>query len=308
MKANCLHCGIEFECRGAEKYCCKECQKLARQKRDNSWKNELKICPYCKQEFYPKYRSDQKYCSDKCRDKAKWELKKTVLSERICPICGIEFMPTRNKQVCCSDKCAYRKIYLDNPEKHREQSRRWRQNNPERAKEIDRNKRKLRKEHYKEMNDKYHDETRFGGNREKALERDGYKCVLCGEVNEVSVHHKDCSGQTDKPNHELDNLITLCKSCHTKQHKPRLNSTPHEIRTCPICGIEYRVSQVRIDDGRGKFCSKECFNKSMEKKVPMTCEYCGKEFFVTPSRAKRGKVKYDSMECRKAAGYAHRSK
>lgn len=42
-------------------------------------------------------------------------------------------------------------------------------------------------------------------------ERDGYKCAVC-DVSGNIVHHIDYN----KKNHELDNLITLCKSCHTR--------------------------------------------------------------------------------------------
>lgn len=69
------------------------------------------------------------------------------------------------------------------------------------------------------------DKERFGGNRVKALERDGYKCVVCSTTNMIQVHHKDGLGR-NKPreiqNHNLSNLITLCASCHIKQHNPVL--------------------------------------------------------------------------------------
>lgn len=308
MKVFCQGCGKEFDGKGADRYCSTECRDETRKKRKESSREGVrKTCPFCGEEFNPS-RSDQVYCTEKCREKAKWEKKKTVLTERICPICGKSFMPSRNKQVCCSPKCSFRKIYLENSERHKQQSKEWRENNPERAKELDRRKRERNKELYRQIDIKNHDETRFGGNRQKALERDGYKCVLCGATENLAVHHKDDSGQTDNPNHELDNLITVCNSCHTKQHNPRLNTTPHVINTCLICGNEIRVSQVRVDDGRGKYCSKECANKAKESNVAITCQHCGKEFKVLPSRIKRGKVKYCSMECRKAAGYTSRGK
>jgi len=304
MKANCYFCGIEFDCKGAEKYCSVNCRKEARKKRDNSWSAEPKICPHCKKTFYPKHRNDQIFCSEKCRDDAKWQKKKTIYTERTCPVCGDKFIPTRNNKVCCSPKCGFRKIYLENPDKKRQQSKEWRQKNIERVRENDKRKRQENKEKYQQIDAHYHDETRFGGNRQKALERDGYKCVVCGETEGIGVHHKDCSGQTDNPNNELDNLMTVCKSCHTNIHNPRLDTTPHVITTCEYCGIEFRVSQARLDDGRGKYHSQECANKAKENKVPMICENCGVEFFVTPSRAKRGKVKFHNLECRKQAGYA----
>jgi 5-methylcytosine-specific restriction protein A len=66
-------------------------------------------------------------------------------------------------------------------------------------------------------------ELRFGGNRQNALERDKYTCQKCGKTHHeavLDVHHKDKTGRNKKEhNHSLENLITLCHSCHTKEHK-----------------------------------------------------------------------------------------
>jgi len=56
------------------------------------------------------------------------------------------------------------------------------------------------------------------GSRELALERDFHKCTVCGKTHHeimLDVHHKD----RIKSNNELENLVTLCHSCHTKEHK-----------------------------------------------------------------------------------------
>lgn len=48
---------------------------------------------------------------------------------------------------------------------------------------------------------------------EMAYERDNFQCVKCGRAIGIEAHHKI-------PNlEELDNLITLCHSCHKKEHK-----------------------------------------------------------------------------------------
>jgi hypothetical protein len=60
---------------------------------------------------------------------------------------------------------------------------------------------------------------RFGGNKEKALERDNYTCQSCGSKERLCVHHKDGKGRYSKiKNNSLDNLITLCICCHGKLH------------------------------------------------------------------------------------------
>lgn len=55
----------------------------------------------------------------------------------------------------------------------------------------------------------------------KALERDNYKCTDCGSENSIIVHHKDESRKrgTKTMNNSLENLVTLCRSCHADIHK-----------------------------------------------------------------------------------------
>lgn len=65
---------------------------------------------------------------------------------------------------------------------------------------------------------RYKDNVRFGGNKKHVLERDGYKCRECGKEKGLIVHHLDHSGSSENPNNEMDNLITLCRSCHMRHH------------------------------------------------------------------------------------------
>ena len=311
MELFCQGCGSKFEGKGTDRYCTDECRENTRKMREQSSKEGSmkalpKTCPFCKNVFIPPHRKDQIYCSDTCRDKTKWEKKKRVLTERICPICEKVFMPTVNKQICCSPECAFRKIYLEKGDEKRKHSREYRINNLELVKSQEKRSRIKNKDKNAEKYIIYHDKERFSGNKSIALERDGHKCVRCGSTEKLACHHIDGSGQDENPNNELDNLETLCDSCHTKHHNPRFDTTPHTIKTCLNCGIEFRVSDARTEDGRGKFHSKECQNayKTKMNTVTLNCEHCGIEFTVSLSRFKRGKVKYHNAECRKAAGYA----
>jgi len=69
---------------------------------------------------------------------------------------------------------------------------------------------------------------RFGGNREKALERDLYTCQKCGanhHIKKLEVHHIDKQGRHKEiQNHDLNNLLTVCASCHIKIHKEDIMS------------------------------------------------------------------------------------
>jgi hypothetical protein len=46
-------------------------------------------------------------------------------------------------------------------------------------------------------------------------ERDHYSCNICESQEDLVIHHKDCNKKNCNPN----NLITLCRRCHSKVHK-----------------------------------------------------------------------------------------
>lgn len=70
------------------------------------------------------------------------------------------------------------------------------------------------------------DRRMFGGNREKAIQRDGEKCVKCGMTRDehrekfktdITVDHIDGKGNgvpLAQKNNDLSNLQTLCHNCH----------------------------------------------------------------------------------------------
>jgi len=77
------------------------------------------------------------------------------------------------------------------------------------------------KDRLKQYTDKTRDNYHFSGNRKSALERDNYTCQHCGTQDDLQVHHIDGNGMTsprESRNNDLDNLITLCRRCHTKEH------------------------------------------------------------------------------------------
>ncbi|MBT7878430.1 MAG: HNH endonuclease [Gammaproteobacteria bacterium] len=62
-----------------------------------------------------------------------------------------------------------------------------------------------------------------GPNYLETLRRDSITCQKCGEENTViHVHHIDGFGTghpDNKQNNSLNNLITLCNSCHMQAHR-----------------------------------------------------------------------------------------
>lgn len=56
--------------------------------------------------------------------------------------------------------------------------------------------------------------------RLQVLERDGYRCQVCKNAENLDVHH--IVARQDGGNDSPDNLITLCEHCHRKVHKGQI--------------------------------------------------------------------------------------
>jgi len=52
--------------------------------------------------------------------------------------------------------------------------------------------------------------------RRQVLERDGWRCQLCGSMAGVEVHHIERRSQAGADAEQ--NLITLCSACHRRAH------------------------------------------------------------------------------------------
>jgi len=91
------------------------------------------------------------------------------------------------------------------------------------------------------------EERWFGGNREAALQRDGYKCCRCTEsdLSKLIVHHKDGNGRGSvSPNNALENLITLCRACHPEEHGES-NGWSRNFDCCQLCGTTERKHNAK---------------------------------------------------------------
>ena len=109
--------------------------------------------------------------------------------KKTCVICGSSFYVGKchKRAMTCSDKCRH----------------------------ISWNKRNEIK--CKKNGKKYRELRNYGGNRETALTRDGYRCTICLSKEQLQVHHIDGLGRnSDIKNNDINNLQTLCNSCHQK--------------------------------------------------------------------------------------------
>ena len=60
------------------------------------------------------------------------------------------------------------------------------------------------------------------------------------------------------------------------------------IINCETCNKEFKIYNSEV--GRKKYCSVDCKNKGMKKRVKFKCIICGSEFEKHPSRAKQSAV------------------
>lgn len=157
-------------------------------------------CLICDTEFEPK-NSLQKFCSNDCKKKSntRTELNRRSNQRKFefdkmnkiknCLVCGNEFelRQQHRGQKYCSEKCSKKAERLFGSKS--------------------------------ETDLEYKNQIRFNGKKYEVLKRDDYECQICGNKSNLIIHHKDHSGQSNNPNNDVDNLITLCRKCHINIHK-----------------------------------------------------------------------------------------
>ena len=66
--------------------------------------------------------------------------------------------------------------------------------------------------------------------RKLALERAGYRCEECHRPGRLEVHHKHPIRDGGEPFPEVSGLLTLCRACHIRAHKPKESAGVQEWR------------------------------------------------------------------------------
>jgi len=137
-----------------------------------------------------------------------------------------------------------------------------------------------------------------------------YICIYCGKtfVDDISAKRKYCSRDCyHKHSSELRKGIT-----------PK-GKTPSLFVVCGTCGKKFRTYQHRLEDSRGKFCSKACYaeyqresmqgrsfpwkvpsgedHPSYKGKIRVECSNCGKSFEVYPHRIRDHENLFCSLSC-----------
>lgn len=189
----CALCGREFQrAPGQPTYefnkrqtCSEECRRLLAGLKERR-PAPLRLCPVCGSPIPGRYA---KTCSFSCSVKITPQRIRKPVASKWCRACGVELerrdresLDSFNKRQTCSNECRY--IWAHRPAVYLESVR----NSPYPLDWSDRLRKRIR-------------------------ERDGNRCVLCGdESNRISIHHIDYV----KANCLPSNLISLCGSCHTK--------------------------------------------------------------------------------------------
>jgi 5-methylcytosine-specific restriction endonuclease McrA len=60
------------------------------------------------------------------------------------------------------------------------------------------------------------EEESYQNVRKRVLQRDGWRCQLCGSMTNLEVHHQQFRSHSGED--EEENLITLCFECHSSIH------------------------------------------------------------------------------------------
>jgi predicted nucleic acid-binding Zn ribbon protein len=208
-----------------------------------------KTCEACGKEFNA-FFTFQKYCSHKCGNTHLYKRKLEGITRK-CIVCGNEFQPRGKAQIMCSDECRnvryknqcigcgktyYSKtktIYCSRRcrcallKKDKGPTSPRRKNNKSINKSAKKRAKILTNTVLPEIAQRTGVMRATISNRtldiwllgpmpkklrDAILERDGYKCYICGKTTELHVHHIIRRSQGGE--HKPENLITLCSSCH----------------------------------------------------------------------------------------------
>lgn len=246
VKKVCRYCGKTFDCSSStptKVYCSRDCSAaFYREKQQTEQKKEVRlathICLYCGKKFtWTSNKSFQKYCSKECASKAnkerlmayKWK------EERKCAYCGNAFEWHSNKsgQKYCSLEC-------------REAATKIKIRDYQKQKRNEKTDEEIRNEVYLKVLDiiSKMDQSKgaaFGGmpidyrvvgdisekTREYVLQRDSHECQVCKRKDSLHLHH--LIKRKNGGNHDAENLITLCASCHRHIETGDLD---HAVRKC----------------------------------------------------------------------------
>jgi len=141
---------------------------------------------------------------------------------------------------------------------------------------------------------KYYRGINWDAQRLQALQRDNYTCQDCGATDILHGHHVRPFHLFDTylEANVLDNIVSLCPSCHTTADAKFWKDHPEEIanrkmpfttmtKQCPVCHMDFHPRS-----GKSKYCDACCTH---------ICEICGKQFYSR--RSTHRNIRFCSRVC-----------
>lgn len=205
------------------RFCSKECRLKSGWIEKRKW--HIYICEWCNKEFNSWESRQNRFCSSQCRSEfgaqqPKTRKNSTVYVTKICEYCSKKYKLTLaytklRKSRFCSEQCRSNKMSIEMQG----------ENNPN-------------------WNGGTVDQSAYGPNWErqkrKAKRRDNHTCQVCsyksGGNRFLDVHHiipiKTFDGDYKSAN-KLDNLISLCRTCHAKVEKDKISCPTHGLSHNP---------------------------------------------------------------------------
>lgn len=157
---------------------------------------------------------------------------------KICKHCGVKFKIDKNIRKYCSQEC-----YHSDVDHNYTEGMRWTL-----SKEIcDKKRGKNNPAYIDGRNARGYGYGWIDNLRNNVKKRDNYTCQNCGVMDDLVVHHID----SDKHHNVMENLVTLCRSCHVIRHWRE--------RDCELVGIDMstfkpvRITELRHVTGRELF-------------------------------------------------------
>lgn len=198
----CINCKQVFIGKSShrEKFCCRDC------------KTEYltKYCKYCSNPYISS--SDTEFCSSECKK----EYNHAMRFKAICKNCKsiISFGKDLKVPAFCSSECESE--FADKNTIGRNQRKKPNENDLE---VIVKHRVKILMKRHSEfiitdsVGLNYNSIGGFSNQiKDKVLKRDHYKCYVCESDSDIEVHH--ILKQSLGGNHDMNNLVTLCRSCH----------------------------------------------------------------------------------------------
>ena len=78
------------------------------------------------------------------------------------------------------------------------------------------------------------------------MERDGHKCCICDSTRRLHVHHLSHRTETERHDHELENLAPLYNSCHLQIHHMQLGKDGGEFVLSGLVFDWLGIKKVKI--------------------------------------------------------------